>query len=123
MVYLRTWSEIKRVILRVNFTLEQFDTYREKYSNPETKYYKKLYEFDILPRQCLKQFETMLKKAQTSSMQTVFYTIEDTIKLLLAYSHYNKCCRQKFLLEQTFVKINAVITRENADLHSREAGI
>ena len=37
--------------LEGEFYSEQFDTYREKYSNPETKYYKKLYDFDILPRQ------------------------------------------------------------------------
>ncbi|MFR4844507.1 MAG: hypothetical protein ACLUAO_00115 [Streptococcus sp.] len=40
---------------------EQFDTYREKYSNPETKYYK-LHSLTFFQDKCLIQFEQLLKK-------------------------------------------------------------
>lgn len=79
--------------LEGEFYSEQFDTYREKYSNPETKYYKKLYEFDILPRQ---MSNTVRATAEKSSdliyANSGLLTIEDSIKTFVdRYSHYDKC--------------------------------
>lgn len=109
--------------LEGEFYSEQFDTYREKYSNPETKYYKKLYEFDILPRQ---MSSTVRATAEKSSdliyANSGLLTIEDTIKTFVdRYSHYDKCQQAKALLDKLLLKTNAVITEKNEDLHSREA--
>lgn len=109
--------------LEGGFYSEQFDTYREKYSNPETKYYKKLYEFDILPRQ---MSSTVRATAEKSSdliyANSGLLTIEDTIKTFVdRYSHYDKCQQAKALLDKLLLKTNAVITEKNVDLHSREA--
>lgn len=109
--------------LEGEFYSEQFDTYREKYSNPETKYYKKLYEFDILPRQMSSTVrETAEKSSDLIYANSGLLTIEDTIKTFVdRYSHYNKCQQAKALLDKLLLKTNAVITEKNADLHSREA--
>jgi len=109
--------------LEGEFYSEQFDTYREKYSNPETKYYKKLYEFDILPRQ---MSNTVRATAEKSSdliyANSGLLTIEDTIKTFVErYSHYDKCQQAKALLDKLLLKTNAVITEKNEDLRSREA--
>lgn len=109
--------------LEGEFYSEQFDTYREKYSNPETKYYKKLYEFDILPRQ---MSNTVRATAEKSSdliyANSGLLTIEDTIKTFVErYSHYDKCQQAKALLDKLLLKTNAVITDKNEDLRSREA--
>lgn len=109
--------------LEGEFYSEQFDTYREKYSNPETKYYKKLYEFDILPRQ---MSNTVRATAEKSSdliyANSGLLTIEDTIKTFVdRYSHYDKCQQAKALLDKLLLKTNAVITDKNEDLRSREA--
>ena len=109
--------------LEGEFYSEQFDTYREKYSNPETKYYKKLYEFDILPRQ---MSSTVRATAEKSSdliyANSGLLTIEDTIKTFVdRYSHYDKCQQAKALLDKLLLKTNAVITEKNEDLRSREA--
>lgn len=108
--------------LEGEFYSEQFDTYREKYSNPETKYYKKLYEFDILPRQ---MSSTVRATAEKSSdliyANSGLLTIEDTIKTFVdRYSHYDKCQQAKALLDKLLLKTNAVITEKNEDLRSRE---
>lgn len=109
--------------LEGEFYSEQFDTYREKYSNPETKYYKKLYEFDILPRQ---MSNTVRATAEKSSdliyANSGLLTIEDSIKTFVdRYSHYDKCQQAKALLDKLLLKTNAVITEKNEDLRSREA--
>lgn len=109
--------------LEGGFYSEQFDTYREKYSNPETKYYKKLYEFDILPRQ---MSNTVRATAEKSSdliyANSGLLTIEDSIKTFVdRYSHYDKCQQAKALLDKLLLKTNAVIAEKNEDLHSREA--
>lgn len=109
--------------LEGEFYSEQFDTYKEKYSNPETKYYKKLYEFDILPRQ---MSSTVRATAEKSSdliyANSGLLTIEDTIKTFVdRYSHYDKCQQAKALLDKLLLKTNAVITDKNEDLRSREA--
>lgn len=109
--------------LEGEFYSEQFDTYREKYSNPETKYYKKLYEFDILPRQ---MSSTVRATAEKSSdliyANSGLLTIEDTIKTFVnRYSHYDKCQQAKALLDKLLLKTNVVIAEKNEDLHSREA--
>ena len=109
--------------LEGEFYSEQFDTYREKYSNPETEYYKKLYEFDILPRQ---MSNTVRATAEKSSdliyANSGLLTIEDTIKTFVErYSHYDKCQQAKALLDKLLLKTNAVITEKNEDLRSREA--
>ena len=109
--------------LEGEFYSEQFDTYREKYSNPETKYYKKLYEFDILPRQ---MSNTVRATAEKSSdliyANSGLLTIEDSIKTFVdRYSHYDKCQQAKALLDKLLLKTNAVIAEKNEDLHSREA--
>lgn len=108
--------------LEGEFYSEQFDTYREKYSNPETKYYKKLYEFDILPRQ---MSSTVRATAEKSSdliyANSGLLTIEDTIKTFVdRYSHYDKCQQAKALLDKLLLKTNVVIAEKNEDLHSRE---
>ena len=109
--------------LEGEFYSEQFDTYREKYSNPETKYYKKLYEFDILPRQMSSTVrETAEKSSDLIYANSGLLTIEDTIKTFVdRYSHYDKCQQAKALLDKLLLKTNAVITEKNEDLHSREA--
>jgi len=109
--------------LEGEFYSEQFDTYREKYSNPETKYYKKLYEFDILPRQ---MSNTVRATAEKSSdliyANSGLLTIEDSIKTFVdRYSHYDKCQQAKALLDKLLLRTNAVITEKNEDLRSREA--
>ena len=109
--------------LEGGFYSEQFDTYREKYSNPETKYYKKLYEFDILPRQ---MSNTVRATAEKSSdliyANSGLLTIEDSIKTFVdRYSHYDKCQQAKALLDKLLLRTNAVITEKNEDLRSREA--
>ena len=109
--------------LEGGFYSEQFDTYREKYSNPETKYYKKLYEFDILPRQ---MSSTVRATAEKSSdliyANSGLLTIEDSIKTFVdRYSHYDKCQQAKALLDKLLLRTNAVITEKNEDLRSREA--
>ncbi len=109
--------------LEGEFYSEQFDTYREKYSNPETKYYKKLYEFDILPRQ---MSNTVRATAEKSSdliyANSGLLTIEDSIKTFVdRYSHYDKCQQAKALLDKLLLRTNAVIAEKNEDLRSREA--
>lgn len=109
--------------LEGEFYSEQFDTYREKYSNPETKYYKKLYEFDILPKQ---MSNTVRATAEKSSdliyANSGLLTIEDSIKTFVdRYSHYDKCQQAKALLDKLLLRTNAVITEKNEDLRSREA--
>lgn len=104
--------------LEGEFYSEQFDTYREKYSNPETKYYKKLYEFDILPRQ---MSNTVRATAEKSSdliyANSGLLTIEDTIKTFVErYSHYDKCQQAKALLDKLLLKTNAVITEKKRRL-------
>lgn len=108
--------------LEGEFYSEQFDTYREKYSNPETKYYKKLYDFDILPRQ---MSNTVRATAEKSSdliyANSGLLTVEDSIKTFVdRYSHYDKCQQAKALLDKLLLRTNAVITEKNEDLRSRE---
>ena len=86
--------------------------------NPETKYFKKLYEFDILPRQ---MSNTVRATAEKSSdliyANSGLLTIEDSIKTFVdRYSHYDKCQQAKALLDKLLLRTNAVITEKNEDL-------
>ena len=107
----------------MNFTLSNLILIEKNTQNPETKYYKKLYEFDILPRQ---MSNTVRATAEKSSdliyANSGLLTIEDSIKTFVdRYSHYDKCQQAKALLDKLLLRTNAVIAEKNEDLRSREA--
>ncbi|MBP2619876.1 dynamin family protein [Streptococcus panodentis] len=104
--------------LKGEFYSEQFDTYREKYSNSNNPYYKRLFEFNIIPKQMI---PSMIKSAECHSnliyANSGLSTIEDTIKIFVnKYSHYDKCQQARDTLDKLIIKTNQEIEEKNKDL-------
>lgn len=108
--------------LKGEFYSELFNTYKAKYSDPENDYYKRLFDFNILPRQMI---SSMVKTAESSSniiyANSGLLTIEDTIKIFVnKYSHYDKCQQARDTLNQLIGITDKEIEEKNKELGSRK---
>ena len=108
--------------LRGEFYSELFDTYKVKYSDSSNDYYKRLFDFNIVPPQ-MKQ--TMVKSAESN--QNCIYansgllTIEDAIKnFVIKYSHYDKCQQARETLNRLIIITDKEIDDKNEDLIGRK---
>jgi len=108
--------------LKGEFYSELFDTYKAKYSDPENDYYKRLFDFNLLPRQMI---SSMVETAESSSniiyANSGLLTIEDTIKSFVnKYSHYDKCQQARDTLNQLIGITDKEIEEKNKELGSRK---
>lgn len=108
--------------LKGEFYSELFDTYKAKYSDPENDYYKRLFDFNILPRQMI---SSMVETAESNSniiyANSGLLTIEDTIKSFVnKYSHYDKCQQARDTLNQLIGITDKEIEEKNQELGSRK---
>ena len=108
--------------LKGEFYSELFDTYKAKYSDPENDYYKRLFDFNILPRQMI---SSMIETAESNSnivyANSGLLTIEDTIKSFVnKYSHYDKCQQARDTLNQLIGITDKEIEEKNQELGSRK---
>ena len=108
--------------LKGEFYSELFDTYKAKYSDPENDYYKRLFDFNILPRQMI---SSMVETAESSSniiyANSGLLTIEDIIKSFVnKYSHYDKCQQARDTLNQLIGITDKEIEEKNKELGSRK---
>lgn len=72
---------------------EIFDEKQVKYSDPSSKYYKQLYNYNIMPEQIKKKsLERSSKHKDKVYANSGLYCIEDEIQIFASkYSSYNKC--------------------------------
>lgn len=108
--------------LKGEFYSELFNTYKAKYSDPENDYYKRLFDFNILPRQMI---SSMVETAESNSniiyANSGLLTIEDTIKSFVnKYSHYDKCQQARDTLNQLIGITDKEIEEKNKELGSRK---
>ncbi len=108
--------------LKGEFYSELFNTYKAKYSDPENDYYKRLFDFNILPRQMI---SSMIETAESNSnivyANSGLLTIEDTIKSFVnKYSHYDKCQQARDTLNQLIGITDKEIEEKNKELGSRK---
>lgn len=108
--------------LKGEFYSELFDTYKAKYSDPENDYYKRLFDFNLLPRQMI---PSMIKTAESSSniiyANSGLLTIEDTIKSFVnKYSHYDKCQQAMDTLNQLIGITDREIEEKSKELNGRK---
>lgn len=108
--------------LQGEFYSELYDTYKAKYSDASNDYYKRLFDFNIVPPQ-MKQ--SMIKSAEVN--QNCIYansgllTIEDAIKnFVIKYSHYDKCQQARETLNRLIVITDKEIDEKNVDLSGRK---
>lgn len=95
---------------------EIFDEKYVKYSNPSSKYYKQLYNYNIMPEQIKrKSLEKSIKHKDKVYANSGLYCIEDEIQIFASkYSSYNKC-QQSLLFLGKIIDITS-----NEIMHSKE---
>ena len=108
--------------LKGEFYSELFNTYKAKYSDPENDYYKRLFDFNILPRQMISSIvETAESNSNIIYANSGLLTIEDTIKSFVnKYSHYDKCQQARDTLDQLIGITDKEIEEKNQELGSRK---
>lgn len=72
---------------------EIFEDQCGKYTNPQSRFYKKLYQYDILPAQIKAKLDTLsLQQSNLLYANSGLYAVEQAVGTFAdVYSHYNKC--------------------------------
>lgn len=80
---------------------EFYDTNKEKYSNVSSKYYKQLYNYDIMPGQLRSRMIKDVEKCENKVFaNSGLYAVEHEILTFAnMYSSYNKCNQAQLFLE------------------------
>ena len=97
---------------------EIYETEKTKYLDPSSKFYKKLYTYNIMPKQIK---EISVKSAEECDNKIFansgLYSIEEEIqKFAQKYSPYNKCQQSQLFLGNVIEKTNDILESNVADM-------
>lgn len=79
---------------------EIFEDQKSKYINPESRFYKQLYKYNILPEQIKKKYDSLSDNHKNLlNANSGLYSVEQAIETFAdTYSHYNKCQQSQLFL-------------------------
>ncbi len=101
-----------------DYYAEKFEDQERKYSNPENKFYKRLFRYNILPAQI--RSRTIRESEECSDLifaNSGLYCVEREIDLFAEkYSAYNKCHQSEVLLRR-IIDATAKVIEETRERH------
>ena len=79
---------------------EVFEDQRAKYADPNSKFYKQLYRYNIMPEQIRQKYDLLSEKhGNLLYANSGLYCVEQAIETFAGvYSHYNKCQQSQLFL-------------------------
>ena len=79
---------------------EVFEDQKNKYINPNSRFYKQLYRYNILPAQIKRKYDTLSERHKNLLYaNSGLYSVEQAIETFASvYSHYNKCQQSRLFL-------------------------
>lgn len=81
---------------------EVFEDQKNKYIDPNSRFYKQLYRYNILPAQIKREYDTLSERHRNLLYaNSGLYSVEQAIKTFASvYSHYNKCQQSRLFLSK-----------------------
>ena len=79
---------------------EIFEDQKAKYADPNSKFYKRLYRYNIMPEQIMHKYDLLSEKhGNLLYANSGLYSVEQAIETFAGvYSHYNKCQQPQLFL-------------------------
>ncbi len=105
------------------FCAEVFEDEKEKYTNPDEKFYKSLYKYNIMPDQ-IKEKCIAEAKAQPNLIfaNSGLFSIEkDIVTFAEKYSSYDKCKQSQHFLNEILEKTKAQIIKKKEEAEERKS--
>jgi GTPase SAR1 family protein len=83
-----------------DFYAEKYEDQKDKYINPQSRFYKELYKYDLMPDQIMERVSEHAKECPDKLLaNSGLYSVEEAIREFAAkYSSYNKCYQSELLL-------------------------
>ena len=107
-----------------NTPAEIFEGEKGKYLDSESKFYKSLYKYNIMPEQIKERFKSESENYKENLLysNSGLFAIEHAIKLFTEkYSSYNKCSQSRMFLEKIIGKTKDEVDHKKKDIECRRA--
>lgn len=100
---------------------EIFEDNKEKYSDPSNRFYKQLYQFDIMPSQIKSEALEAAERCEDKIfVNSGLFSVENEIlKFAEKYSSYNKCEQSEIFLNK-LINTTADAVKESTDANEKE---